>query len=75
MALPDLAGRFVILDRGEIHTFTRVSEIPAEIDTVIEFLPDIPPGPHTDEEHEFIDAIPEAFQAIMRRSRARTACD
>lgn len=71
----EIVGTFVILDQGLVRTFTRYDDIPAEIDTVIEFNPDIPPGPHTDEEHEFIESLVEKFNVIMRRSRARTASD
>jgi hypothetical protein len=69
----EITGKFVILDRGEVRAFTRYDDIPAEIDTVIEFRPDIPPGPHSDEEHEFIESLVEKFTAIMRRSRGATS--
>ena len=46
-----MAHRFVVVINGVLHTFTDFAAIPAEIDHVIEFVPEIPPEPHTDEQH------------------------
>lgn len=39
-------------------------------DLVIEFLPEIPPGPHTHEQHEEIESWVWKFDALMERERA-----
>ena len=62
--------RFVIKDRGVIHVFEKYEDIPKIFDTLIEFLPEIPPGPHTDQEHEEIESWLGKFDLLMERERA-----
>lgn len=63
-------GRFVILDRGVLTTYSRYEDIPAAFDNVIEFSPDFPPGPHTDQEHQDMHHINDRLQDLVRRERA-----
>ena len=48
----DVTGHFEILVDGNLETYTRIGDIPLIIDNVIKFQPDIPDGPHTEEQHE-----------------------
>lgn len=63
--------RFVVLIDGCLHQFDDFSDIPSEIDNVIEFLPEIPPPPHTDAEHAEIEAWGHRFDQLMERERCR----
>ena len=46
--------------------------IPDDFDHVIEFLPEIPPGPHTREQHEEIDSWNDKFLRLVEIERARS---
>jgi len=55
---------------GELRYYTEFDLIPAQIDHVIEFRPVIPPPPHTEQQHQEIDAWSQRFDELMRRERA-----
>lgn len=67
-----MTHRFDILIDGVVHTYTNYEDIPAKIDDIIAFLPDIPDsiGPHTDAEHEKIDDWVHKFIDLMSREKA-----
>ena len=46
--------------------------IPDDFDHVIEFLPEIPLGPHTPEQHEEIDSWHDKFLRLMEIEHARS---
>ena len=58
---------------GQLHEYTRYEDIPGVFDHVIEFLPEIPPGPHTDAEHEEIEQWNDRLQQLMRIEYARSS--
>ena len=62
-------GEYTVLDGGELLHFTHWDDLPAEFDAIIKFLPTIPPGPHTHEQHEAIDRLPQTFREFMQRGR------
>lgn len=64
--------RFVIKIADQLKEFNRYEDIPDEFDHVIEFCPEIPPGPHTDEQHAEIEAWVPRFQRLMEIERARS---
>ena len=64
--------RFVILRNGHEEVYNDFESIPRDFDHVLEFLPEIPPGPHTPEEHEEIDSWNERLQELMRIEYARS---
>ena len=47
-------------------------DIPDDLDHVIEFLPEIPPGPHTSEEHDEIEQWHNQFLKLMEIEHARS---
>ena len=61
---------FKVKINGEIHTYHNYGDIPAEFDHVISFMPVIPEGPHTDEQHEEIEAWNDKLQRLMEIERA-----
>lgn len=64
--------RFVVRIGQHLHTFDRYEDIPAEFDHVIEFLPEIPPAPHTHQQHEEIEAWESRLQRLMEKEHARS---
>ena len=59
--------------RGNILAeYDHYENIPDDFDHVIEFLPDIPLGPHTQEQHEEIDSWNDKFLRLMEIERARS---
>lgn len=64
--------RFVIMRQGQLETYTDFDAIPRDFDHVIEFVPEIPPGPHTDEQHEEIEQWNDRLQELMRIEHARS---
>ena len=64
-----MVGAFIIRDDGELITYTRYDDIPMVFDHVISFSPDWPEGPHTDEEHEYMETFNGKLQELMKRER------
>jgi hypothetical protein len=60
-----MPSKFVIMKSGELHTYTEYDEIPTEFEHVIEFSPEIPPPPHSDEEHEILEQWHHKFLKLM----------
>lgn len=65
--------RFVVMRRGKLETYNEFASIPDDFDHVIEFAPEIPPGPHTDAEHEEIAQWNDRLQELMRIEYARSS--
>ena len=64
--------RFVIMISCQLHEFDCYDDIPDRFDHVIEFVPEIPPGPHTAEQHAEIDAWIPRFERLMEIEHARS---
>ena len=60
-----MGHRFVIMHNDQLLEYTEYEQIPSEFDHVIEFAPEIPPVPHTDQQHEEIDQWPKKFERLM----------
>jgi hypothetical protein len=61
--------KFVILNNGILETYTKYEDIPESFDNVISFLPEIPEGPHTDDEHDIIDQWNNKLRELMKREK------
>ena len=61
---------FVIKDKGQLVTYTEYEAIPNEFDHVIKFLPEVPPEPHTEEQHEEIQKWNTKLQELMKKERS-----
>jgi hypothetical protein len=59
--------------RGSLETYTEFEAIPGDFDHVIEFRPEIPPGPHTEEQHREIEQWNDRLQELMRIEYARSS--
>ena len=61
--------KFLILNNGILETYTKYEDIPESFDNVIQFLPEIPEGPHTHEEHYIIDQWNDKLKELMKREK------
>lgn len=64
-----MAHEFVIMRKGVLETYNDFNKIPSDLDHVIKFIPDIPDGPHTPEQHEEIDGWNEKLQKLLELER------
>jgi hypothetical protein len=65
--------KFVVMRHGKLETYHDYDQIPQDFEHVIEFLPEIPPGPHTDEQHDEINSWNDRLQELMRIEHARSS--
>ena len=62
-------GKFTFLTNNmEVVTFDNFNDIPdvSEIQEIITFLPEIPPPPHSVQQHEEIHLWNEKFQELLK---------
>ena len=64
-------AEFQFVVNGELRTYTSWGDIPEEFEHVIKFLPDIPPEPHTEEEHAEMALWNTRLQELMEKEHAR----
>lgn len=64
-----MQGVFQVLIDGKVVTYTNYDHIPEQFDNIIRFAPDIPPEPHTDEQHEWIESLPEYMNELIKREQ------
>jgi hypothetical protein len=62
-----MGGVFVVLVDGQIRTYYKYEDIPQVIENVIKFLPNVPPPPHTDEQHREMDSHESKFKELLKR--------
>jgi hypothetical protein len=67
-----MGHRFVIMRGNILAEYDLYENIPDDFDHVIEFLPEIPSGPHTQEQHEEIDSWHDKFLRLMEIEHARS---
>ena len=66
-------GTFIFLVDGySVKEFNDYDEVPKDLNIkeIICFLPDIPPPPHTVQQHEEIHVWSELFNELMEKERA-----
>lgn len=61
--------RFVIMRNGELETYTHYEDIPQQFEHVIEFAPQMPEPPHTDEQHREMSQWNGRLQELVARER------
>jgi len=62
-----MAHQFEILNQGKIIVYSNFDDIPESFENLIRFAPEIPPEPHTEEQHHEIDQWNKRLQILMRR--------
>ena len=65
-------AEFVFQIDGREVTITEWDDVPEEFDHLIKFIPDIPPEPHTEEDHEEMAQWNTRLQELMEKERARS---
>lgn len=68
-----MSHRFVVKKNNEILEFNRYEDIPERFDHLLCFQPEIPPSPHTDEQHEEIESWLPRFKRLMEIEHACTS--
>ena len=65
-------AEFVFRKGTELITLTKWEDVPSDLDFdhVIKFIPDVPPPPHTEKQHEEMDQWDGRLQKLMERERA-----
>ena len=64
-----MRGKFTIRIDKKIHVFENYDDIPETFDNVIEFLPEYPEPPHTEEQHEYIDSFAFKLKELLKREK------
>lgn len=67
MWVQKVKGHFRILLNNVIEIYTDTDELPDEFDNLIEFAPEYPEGPHTDEEHEIMHRMDDVLHELLKR--------
>jgi hypothetical protein len=62
-----MAHKFVILLNGKLMEYSKYEDIPDSFENVIVFKPEIPEGPHTEEQHKEIHEWEYKFKELMKR--------
>lgn len=68
-----MGHRFVIMRNSMLEVYDRYEDIPDDLDHVIEFVPEIPPEPHTPQQHEEIETWSDLFLRLMEIEHARSS--
>lgn len=67
-----MVHRFTFIDKNDnLVTVDNVDLIPRDFKNIIEFIPEVPPPPHTPEQHEEIDKWNIIFQELMQIEKSR----
>jgi len=61
--------QFVILEDGVLKTYNNYDDIPETFDNVIKFLPEVPSGPHSHNEHEEIEKWNIKLLELLKREK------
>lgn len=62
-----MAHQFAILIDGKVQAFDNYDDIPETFENVIKFEVEIPPEPHTDEQHHEIEQWNDKLQELLKR--------
>jgi len=62
-----LEGEFTIRKDGELLNYTKISDIPAEFDHVIKFMPNMPDEPHDTMDHVEMGNFTEYLKLLQAR--------
>ena len=63
--------KFVIKRNNILETYTNYEDIPDDFDHVIEFIPEIPDGPHSHDQHEEIAKWHNKLQLLIQKENQR----
>ena len=63
-------AEFQMIVDGELVLYDKYEDIPEKFDHVIRFIPDIPPEPHTEDDHDEMSKWNTRLQELMEKERA-----
>ena len=66
-----MAHQFAILIDGKVQVFDNYDDIPETFENVIRFEVEIPPEPHTEEQHNYIETFNDKLKLLMERECLR----
>ena len=61
-------AEFQFIVNGELVTYDSWENIPEEFEHVIKFIPDVPPDPHTEDEHAEMEIWNTRLQQLLELS-------
>ena len=64
-----MKGQFVVRIGNELKSFSDYEDIPETFDHLIKFLPDIPPPPHTEDQHKVLETHCEILKNLINREK------
>ena len=62
-----MAHQFAILIDGKVQVFDNYDDIPETFENVIRFEPEVPPEPHTEEQHHEIEQWNDKLQQLLKK--------
>ena len=65
-------AEFQFIINGELVLYDNYEDLPEDFEHVIRFIPDVPPEPHTEEDHEEMALWNTRLQKLMEKERARS---
>ena len=65
-------AEFQFIVNGDLVTYDSWENIPEEFEHVIKFIPDVPPDPHTEDEHAEMAIWNTRLQQLLEKERARS---
>jgi len=63
-----LKGEFVIKRNGKIEKYSEFEKIPSQYEHLIQFKPEYPPEPHTEEQHDQMSKYNDLLKELMSRA-------
>ena len=63
-----LKGEFVIKRNGKIEKYSEFEKIPSQYEHLIQFRPEYPPEPHTEEQHDQMSKYNDLLKELMSRA-------
>ena len=64
-----MIGEYTVKIGKKLFNYTNVNDIPEEFDHLIKFLPTLPPEPHSQEDHDYINTFPNKFREIFKKGQ------
>jgi len=64
-----LEGVFIVKTGQTLTEYQKISEIPEKFDHLIKFLPNIPPSPHSEHDHEHLNRFTDYLHKLQAREQ------
>jgi len=68
-----MTHKFTVMIQGQLFTYSNYEDIPEDFEHVIEFSPEIPQGPHTEEQHNEMLHWNEKLQLLITKENNKFA--